>query len=127
MTREERTLYYREWLDGKRQDAEWIAKRRASENARIRAYYDIHPEKKREQWRRFSAKHGIARRPNARMRYAKNAILARGIYAPRFNRRLPEWAPVGGGLDRRSAFLAVNLTPSQRAYARELAIERRAK
>jgi len=39
-----------------------------------------------------------------------------------------EWAAAGQRvLDVRSAFLAVNMTPSQRAYARELAIERRAR
>ncbi len=47
-------------------------------------------------------------------------------YLPRFSRRIPDWAVKGQHLDTRSAFLAVNLTASQRAYARELAIERKA-
>ena len=62
------------------------------------------------------------------MCYAKARLLDGKGYRPRFRVRLPEWAAAGQRvLDVRSAFLAVNMTPSQRAYARELAIERRAR
>ena len=47
-------------------------------------------------------------------------------YSPRPQCRVPDWAVKGQAVDVRSAFLAENLTPAQRAYARDLAIERKA-
>lgn len=66
-------------------------------------------------------------RAKHRMWAAKKAVLKSGKYSPRYNMRVPDWALFGERTaDARSHFLDVNMTPSQRAYARELAIERRA-
>ena len=46
-------------------------------------------------------------------------------YRALWSMRIPDWATKGSVLDGRSQFLSVNLTPAQRAYARELAIERK--
>ena len=67
-------------------------------------------------------------RAKERMRSARRSIKKGIRYRPRFFLRIPDWATFGQRiLDTRSAFLAVNMTPSQRAYARELAIERSAR
>ena len=39
--------------------------------------------------------------------------------------RIPDWATKGSVHDGRSKFLAINMTPEQKDYARELAIERK--
>ena len=65
-------------------------------------------------------------RAKRRMRTARKAISEGRRYHPLFCCRYPEWATKGQrALDARSQWLAVNLSASQRAYARELAIERR--
>lgn len=114
--------YYREWRRRHK-----TPERLADNSARVRSYYEKHPEKKKEAWRRFTAKHGTKRRKSARIAYAVAAVMKRGSYTPRISRRKPEYAPVGAsGIDTRSPFLWNNLTDEQRAYARELAIERKA-
>jgi hypothetical protein len=64
-------------------------------------------------------------RASARMRVAKRCVLAGRFYKPRFARRIPDWCVWGGGVDVRSQWLVENLTPSQRDYAMQLAIERK--
>lgn len=117
----------RDWRARKRKDAKWLAEHRRKECARVSAYYAAHPEKRREHWLKFTAKSGVERRVTERIRHAKK-VLARGVmYTPRFWMRKPEWMPVGQAVgDVRSAFYELNMTAEQRAYARELAIERRA-
>lgn len=73
-----------------------------------------------------SAEYYAKRRAQNRVYHAKVAIKTRGIYRPRFAARYPDWSLMGKVIDARSKFLDVNLTDSQRAYARELAIERSA-
>ena len=46
-------------------------------------------------------------------------------YRALWSMRIPDWATKGSVLDARSQFLYANLTPSQRAFARELAIEQK--
>lgn len=114
------------------------------------AYYAAHKEERKAAIRAWCAANpdrvaGYRRRSLARIRmrkiidaayyahcharyrvwYAKQRLLSGLPYRPLFHRRIPNWATMGRVLDCRSAFLAVNLTPSQRAYARELAIERK--
>ena len=67
------------------------------------------------------AKHRAA----MRMRGAKRRVLAGELYKPRFARRIPDWCVMGGVIDARSPWLAENLTPSQRYFAMQLAIERK--
>lgn len=91
-------------------------KRRTANLESVRAYDRAH-----------YAKAVVRKRAQRRVCYAKQRLLAGKVYGPRFHVRLPEWAAAGQrALDARSQWLAVNLSASQRAYARELAIERRA-
>ena len=84
------------------------------------------PETVRAADRAFYAKAVVRKRAQRRVRYAKARLLAGKVYSPRFRVRLPEWSAAGQRvLDARSQWLAVNLSASQRAYARELAIERK--
>lgn len=64
-------------------------------------------------------------RARARRRRAIRTVLAGKIYKPRFARRIPSWSVYGRVIDAQSAFLAMNLTASQRAYAMELYRERK--
>ena len=117
----------REWRARKRQDPEWLAAHRKKECARVCAYYAAHPDKRREHWAKFVAKSGIKRRTTERVRYAVKTVRAGLCYKPCYCRRKPDWMPVGRVvLDVHSQWLDVNLTASQRAYARDLAIERKA-
>ena len=125
---------------------------RARKKASARKYYQEHKEKRNAQNKRWIAAHQELQREyerkcmaNFRMRFyfdaeayaayraynrkllAKKAVMKRGIYLPRFCFRIPDWMTKGTfALDCRSPFLQENITPSQRAFARELAQERRA-
>lgn len=81
-------------------------------------------ETNRKAKKQTSAEYYARRRAQNRVYHAKFAIKTRGIYRPRFAARYPDWILMGNGVDARSQFLDVNITDSQRAYARELAIER---
>ena len=97
------------------------------------AYKVKNRDRVKEQNRRGEANRKIKKQMDAayyhkrlllnRVRHAKARIAQGKKYRPRFHLRLPEWATMGT-VDVRSAFLIENLTPSQRDYARELAIER---
>lgn len=64
-------------------------------------------------------------RAKRRMQRARKAVAEGRLYRPLFFLRIPDWATKGQRvLDARSQWLACNLTDAQRAYARELAIER---
>jgi len=66
-------------------------------------------------------------RAKRRMRTARKAASEGRRYHPLFCCRYPEWATKGECvLDARSRFLFENATASDRAFARDLAIERRA-
>ena len=85
------------------------------------------PEAVRAADRAHYAKAVVRERAQRRVCYAKARVLGNKGYRARFRCRLPDWAAAGQRvLDARSQWLAVNLTASQRAYARELAIERKA-
>ena len=61
-----------------------------------------------------------------RMLKAKRIILRGGVYRPRFSCRIPDWAVKGEMiLNASSQFLAVNITPSQRAFAREIEMQKK--
>ena len=61
-----------------------------------------------------------------RMLKAKRTILRGGVYRPRFSCRIPDWAVKGEMiLNASSQWLAVNITPSQRAFAREIAMQKK--
>lgn len=96
------------------------------------AHREAHRESQRKCMRKarmqfyFDAEAFAAYRAYNRQLRAKKSVLTRGFYRPRFSCRIPDWATKGFALDTRSSFLDVNLTASQRAYARDLAIERKA-
>ena len=99
---------------------------RKREAARVRQYWLEHPEKHRENWAAYSAKCGVSRRATMRICYAAKVMKAGKMYSPKPYMRKPDYVPVGkSGIDARSQCLACNLTDAQRAYARELAIERK--
>jgi hypothetical protein len=60
-----------------------------------------------------------------RIRKAKRRIMGGKLYWPRYARRIPDWATMCHAAWAASPWLPENLTPSQRGYARELAIERK--
>ena len=97
-------------------------KARLAEQARAKRA--ANPEQVRAEDRAYYAKTVERRRTRARIAHAKARIAKGKSYSPRYSSRLPDWAPVRGMVDARSAYLIENLTPAQRAYARELAIER---
>lgn len=93
--------------------------------AKNRARRAENPDAVRAADRAFYAKAVVRKRAQRRKCYAKARVLCNKGYRARFRCRLPEWAAAGQRvLDARSQWLAVNLTASQRAYARDLEIER---
>ena len=99
-------------------------KARLAEKARAKRA--ANPEKVRAEARAYYAKTVTRRRALARIAHAKSRIAQGKFYSPRYNCRIPEWSTKGQRvLDANSPFLYENLTDSQRAYARELAIERK--
>lgn len=88
-------------------------RRRAYQRKRIRMATDA----------AFYAKHRARQRIYGLMHQMRRGKTT--AYRPRFDRRVPDWATCGGVLWAASPYLATNLTPAQRAYARELAIERK--
>ena len=75
---------------------------------------------------RVDAKAYAEYRAKDRERRRRDAEKAGRTYRPKLGKRLPDWALYGQSVvDARSPWLAENLTPSQRAFARELAIERK--
>lgn len=93
----------------------------------VRAWYMTNREKVLSKKKAEYAANPAASRAKYRIRTARAIVLAGRLYRPRFSRRLPEWAAVGVSvICPASPYLLENLTDSQRAYARELAIERSA-
>ena len=83
-------------------------------------------EAKRKVKKQTDAAYYAKRRADVRKRHAKAAVIAKGSYRPRYSARIPDWCVMGGAVDVRSRFLFENATASDRAFARDLAIERRA-
>lgn len=108
--REKRSAQKKKWREA-HSDAHREAVRKYMKKLRMRFYFD--------------ADAYAANRAYNRQLRAKESVLTRGFYRPRFSSRIPDWATKGMNvLDCGSQFLAENITDSQRAYARELAIER---
>lgn len=114
----------------------YVQEHREKVYAKHKIWQEAHREAHREAVRKsmkklrmrfyFDADAYAANRAYNRQLRAKESVLTRGFYRPRFSSRIPDWATKGMNvLDCGSQFLAENITDSQRAYARELAIERR--
>lgn len=106
---------------------EYLRRKRERRAANIEAAKasDRRAEARRKKRKQTDAAYYHKRLAAARITKAKARILKGKMYHPRFNLRFPEWATMGV-FDPRSTFLAENITPEMRAYARGLAIERRA-
>ena len=116
-------------------------KHRESYNAHAREYAKAHPRKRTKEQMREESRQSYIRRCLREMvdceYYAKNRARNRAAHVAQWKRegkgwgagrpamRIPDWCVRGGALDVRSPWLINNLTDSQRAYARELAIERK--
>ena len=100
----------------------------------MREYYALHPERFREYLLKFRTRRALremidcvfyaAIRAKNRAGHAKRRMRKGKVYLARPSKRVPDYCCRGGVLDVRSQWLAANLTAEQRAYARELAIER---
>ncbi|MBR4616567.1 MAG: hypothetical protein IKO55_13240 [Kiritimatiellae bacterium] len=90
---------------------------------KVRGYVRKSMNKIRLAWRFDSDLYAKGRAYN-RMLKAKRTILRGGAYRPHFGYRIPDWAVKGEMiLDASSQWLDVNITPSQRAFAREIAMQ----
>ena len=97
----------------------------AANRDKVRGYTRKHMRKVRLAWC-FDPDLYAKGRASNRMQKARRTILRGGVYRPRFSCRIPDRAVKGEMiLDASSQWLDINLTPSQRAYARDLAIERK--
>lgn len=92
---------------------------------KVREYVKKYMRKVRLAWCFDSDLYAKGRAYN-RMLKAKRTILRGGVYRPHFGYRIPDWAVKGEMiLDASSQWLAVNITPSQRAFAREIAMQKK--
>lgn len=153
---EARREYNRKWREAYRAEhrraaLEWNRTHREQVRKNQEAYRLRHPDRikaRKQKWwaavkDRETAKRALLRaaeretfvhdcsawaawRAKWRIIYAKRVIRRGKCYTPRYYLRLPDYAVKAGVIDVRSAFLAENMTPEQKAYARDLAIERRA-
>ena len=92
---------------------------------KVREYVKKYIRKVRLAWC-FDANLYAKGRAYNRMLKAKRIILRGRVYRPRFSCRIPDWAVKGEMiLNASSQWLAVNITPSQRAFAREIAMQKK--
>ena len=152
---EARREYNRKWREAHRAEhrraaLEWNRTHREQVRKNNRAYRLRHPDRikyRKKKWEesnrvRLIAKRAAERaaeratfihdcaawaawRAKWRIIYAKRVIRRGKCYTPRYYLRFPDYAVKAGVIDVRSAFLEEGITPEMRAYARELAIERR--
>ena len=114
----------------------YYAKNRKKRDKVKRKWDDANRDKRREYSKKYMLKVRLAwcfdadlyakGRAYNRMLKAKRTILRGGVYRPHFSCRIPDWAVKGEMiLNASSQWLAVNITPSQRAFAREIAIAKK--
>lgn len=116
----------------KKHDIEWqekvrLYKRAYSKSAAGLAY-------RRRVWAKKSAIMSVSaeayakHRAENRLYYALNRVIQHKNYRPNMNTRIPDWTCKNQKiLDLRSNFLPDNITPEQRAYAKELYRQRKSK
>ena len=108
--REKRDNVKKKWADANRN--------------KVRGYERKYMRKIRLAWCFDSELYAKGRAYN-RMLKAKRTVLRGGVYRPHFSCRIPDWAVKGETiLNSSSQWLQSNITPSQRAFAMELARER---
>ena len=114
--------YYKE----NRKKREKVKRKWADANRdKVREYSKKHIRKVRLAWC-FDADLYAKGRAYNRMLKAKSTILRGKVYRPHFGYRIPDWAVKGEKiLNSSSQWLAVNITPSQRAFSREIAMQKR--
>ena len=114
----------------KKHDIEWqekvrLYKRAYSKSAAGLAY-------RRRVWAKISAIMSVSaeayakHRAENRLYYALKRVIQHKNYRPNMNARIPDYAVKGEMiLNASSQWLAVNITPSQRAFAREIAMQKK--
>ncbi len=136
--REEHLALCHSWRERNREHylamkARWHGEYRAK-LAADPAFRKAHQAKRCEICRKHRAKVGARcavdaayyaeQRARRRIIKAMRRVRCGGKYRPRLNCRVPDWCVKGQRiLDARSAFLDMNLTPSQRAWLKERTIE----
>ena len=116
-------LATKRWRDSPKGKA-WRAAYNAKHQARVRET-NRRSEARRKARKQSDAAYYAKRRADTRIRHAKARVMSGKAYRPRFHLRIPDWATMGQQIiDFASPWLWTNLTDSQRAYGRELAIER---
>lgn len=116
----------RKWREVHRED--YLKRKRERRALNLESYKrsERRAELRRNVRKMLDAEYYHKRLALTRVLHARARLRKGKPYRPRFHLRIPEWMTLGQRvLDAASPFLDVNLTPSQRAYARELAIERR--
>ena len=134
--------YYAAHRDAFREyERRYREKHRESYNAHAREYAKAHPRMCTKEQMREESRLAYVRRCLREMvdcdYYAHNRARNRAAYVAQWKRegkdwgagrpamRIPDWCVRGGVLDTRSQWLFCNATDEQKAYARELAIERK--
>lgn len=115
-----------------KQKAEWYARNSEKNLARKKAVpKEVQKKWSADEWRRHQlrcrtdAAYYALWRAKERLRYAQYRVAAGKTYSPRYSGRIPNWCVSGAVLDTKSRFIAVNITPSQKEWARRLFLERR--
>lgn len=115
-----RAYYYANREKRLRQCKEW-----QSRNHELVLWYSRNMTAKRRKKMMVDCVYCSRERARSRKARAIKRVVQGKVYHPHFRKRLPEWSTLCQRvLDARSQWLDVNLTASQRAYARDLAIER---
>ncbi len=110
----------RRWQEsprGRAWRAEWIVKNPDKVLAHNRRSEAVRKLRKMTDAEYYAQRRAAARVHRALTRPRK------GKYRPCLSKRIPDWCVMGQVLDTRSQWLPVNLTPSQRAWLRDRAIE----
>ena len=114
----------------KKHDPEWQEKVRLSKKAYGKSAACLAYRKRT--WEKINAIISVSaeayakHRAKARLYYAFKRVSQHKSYRPNMNTRIHDWAVKGDMiLDASSQWLAVNITPSQRAFAREIAMQKK--
>lgn len=117
-------------------DKKYYAKNRKKRDKVKRKWADANRDKVRDYVKKYMRKVRLAwcldsdlyakGRAYSRMLKAKRTILRGGVYRPHFSCRIPDYAVKGEMiLNASSQWLSINITPSQRDFAREIAMLKR--
>lgn len=125
--------YYKEYR-AKNKDRMREYENRYRRSPKYKAYLKAHKEQVRKRNRKGEIKRKIRKMIDAeyyakrlaqqRFYKAKKTILSGKMYRPVMSRRTPSYCTMGNVTDYGSKFLCENITAEQKAYAKELYLER---